>query len=249
MLEPEIRLIPEMMRRLHLLRHDDILDADPEVAVLVVARLVGQHVAGREGNLAVLDPRADPDGSFVDIEVGSDAVARAVSVVEALFPEELAGEGVECEAGCAFREDGGVDGNDAFQDQGVRFLLHVCWSAEMQGPRRVGGAVEILGARVAEIDGFGVDDGAVARFGFVVDDGCVGAGGGDGVEGEAGEVVLGSNVLFSRLIFLLVCRVMTYARIDSSLSAAWTSSNFVSFCTSSSSSHAKYSLNAAPSRT
>lgn len=41
---------------------------------------------------------------------------------------------------------------------------------------------------------------------------------------------------------------MTYARMDSSLSAAWTSSNFVPFSTSSSSSHAKYSLSAAPSR-
>ena len=63
----------------------------------------------------------------------------------------------------------------------------------MQGTRRVGRAVEVLSAGIAEIDGLGVDDGAVAWFGFVVNDGCVGACGGDGVEGEAGEMVLGSN--------------------------------------------------------
>ncbi len=193
MLEPEIGFISKMMLRLHLLRHDDILDPDPEVAVLVVTGLIGQHIAGRERNLAVLNPRADPNGAFVDIEVRSNAVARAVSVVEALLPKELASERVQCEAGCAFGEHGGVDGDDAFQDQSVRFPLHGCWGAEMQGPRRVGGAVEVLSAGIAEVDGLGVDDGAVARFGFVVDDGCVGAGGGDGVEGEAGEIVLGSG--------------------------------------------------------
>lgn len=68
----------------------------------------------------------------------------------------------------------------------------------MQGPCRVGCAVEVLSAGIAEVDGFGVDGGAVAWFGFVVDDGCVGACGGDGVEGEAGEVLLGSDVFLIR---------------------------------------------------
>lgn len=59
----------------------------------------------------------------------------------------------------------------------------------MEGPCRVGCAVKVLGARVAEIDSFRIDNGAVAGLGFVMDDGCVGPGGGDGVEGKAGEVV------------------------------------------------------------
>ena len=71
----------------------------------------------------------------------------------------------------------------------------------MQGARCVGRAVEVLSARIAEVDGFGVDDGAVAWFGFVVDDRCVGACGGDGVEGEAGEVVLGPDAFFIRHVF------------------------------------------------
>ena len=96
----------------------------------------------------------------------------------------------------------------------------------------------------------GVDGGAGAWFGFVVDDGGVGAGGGDGVEGEAGEVVLGSGwkSSLSEGSFLKFAEFTTYARIDSSLSAAWTSSSTVPFPINSSSNQAKYSLSAAPSR-
>ena len=197
MLKAQVRLIPEMMLRLHFPGHDDVLDPDAKVAVFVVTGLIGQHITGGQGNLAVLNARADTDGTFMDIEIRPHAVTRSVPVVEALFPEELAGEGVEREARRAFGEDGGVEGDDALEDQRVRFPFHVGRGAVVQGPRRVGRAVEVLGARVAEVDGLGVDDGAVARFGFVVDDGRVGAGGGDGVEGEAGEIVLGSVCRFS----------------------------------------------------
>ena len=196
MLEPQIRLVAKMMPRLHLPAHDDVFDPDAKVAVLVVPGLVRQHVAGRQRHLAVLDPRADADGALVDVEVGADAVAGPVPVVEPFRPQELPGERVEREAGRAFGEDGGVESDDALEDQRVGFPLHGGRGAEVQGPRRVGGAVEVLGARVAEVDGLGVDGGAVAWFGLVVDDGGVRAGGGDGVEGEAGEMVFGSDALF-----------------------------------------------------
>ena len=249
MLEPQVRLVPKMMPRLRFLRHDDVFDPDAKVAVFVVARLIGQDVAGRESNLAVLKARAHPNGTFVDVEVGSHAMPGAVPVIEALRPEELASEGVESEASRTLWEHGGVESDDAFEDQGVRFPLHVRRGAEMQGSRRVGRAVEVLSARVAEVDGLGVDDGAVARFGLVVDDGGVGPGAGDGVEGEAGEIVLGSGAVLFQMMILSIRSLMTYARMDSSLSAACTSSSTVPFSTSSSSSHAKYSLSAAPSRT
>lgn len=196
-LEAQIRLIAEPMLRLDLLGHDDVLDADAKVAVLVVSRLVGQDVAGREGDLGVLDAGADADGALVDVEVGAHAVARAMPVVEAVLPEELARERVEREARGAFWEDGCVERDDALEDERVGFAFHFRWGAEVQGARRVGRAVEVLGARVAEVDGARVDGGAVAWFGLVVDDGGVGAGGGDGVEGEAGEVTLGSNGEFA----------------------------------------------------
>ena len=209
MLEPQIRLLPEPMRRLHFPRHDDILNADAEIPVLVVPRLVGQHIPRRERDLAVLDPRADANRALVHIEVRPHAVTRAVAVIEAFSPQELASEGVERETGCSLGEDGGVESDDALQDEGVGVAFHGCWGAEVQGARRVGRAVEVLGARVAEVDGLGVDGGAVAWFGFVVDDGGVGAGGGDGVEGEAGEVVLGSGVqiLLIRRKFFFVFQI------------------------------------------
>ena len=194
MLEPQIRLVPKPMRRLHFLRHNDILNADAEIPVLVIARLVGEHIPRRERDLAVLDPCADANRPLMHIEIRPHAVTRTVSIVEAFCPQELASEGVEREAGRSFGEDGGVEGDDAFQDEGVGEAFQGGWGAEVQGARRVGRAVEVLGAGVAEVDGLGVDGGAVAWFGFVVDDGSVGAGGGDSVEGEAGEVVLGSGV-------------------------------------------------------
>ena len=45
------------------------------------------------------------------VEVGTDAVACSVAVVEAVGPEVLAREGVESEAGGAFGKDGGGEGD------------------------------------------------------------------------------------------------------------------------------------------
>ena len=196
MLEPQPRLIAKPMPRLHLPPHNHILNPNAKVAVFIVPRLIRQHVPRRQRDLAILDPRADANGALVDIEIGADAVAGAMSIIKAFGPQELPGERVEGEARGSFGKDGGVEGDDAFEDQGVGFALHGGGGAEVQGAGRVGGAVEVLGARVAEVDGFQVDGGAVAGFGLVVDDGGVGAGGGDGVEGEAGEMLLGSDGLF-----------------------------------------------------
>ena len=196
MLEPQIRFIPKPMLRLHLAHHDDVLDPDAKVAVFVVPGLIRQDVTGREGHLAVLNAGADANGALVDIEIGPDAVAGAVPVIEPFGPEELAGQRVEGVSRRALWENGGVERDDALEDERVGRAFCGGGGAEVQGARRVGCAVEVLGARVAEVDGGGVDEGAVAGFGFVVDDGGVGAGGGDGVEGEAGEVVFGSDVFF-----------------------------------------------------
>ena len=43
-------------------------------------------------------------------------MAGAVAVVETVRPEVLARERVESEAGGAFGEDGGGEGNEAFED-------------------------------------------------------------------------------------------------------------------------------------
>ena len=74
--------------------------------------------------------------------------------------------------------------------------------AEVQRTCRVRRAIKILRARIAKIHFRRVDGRAVAGFGFVVDDCCVGAGGGDGVEGEADELVVFASHLFERVCCL-----------------------------------------------
>ena len=48
MLEPQIRLIAKPMPRLHLPAHDDVFNPDAKVAVLIVPRLIRQHVPSRQ---------------------------------------------------------------------------------------------------------------------------------------------------------------------------------------------------------
>lgn len=73
------------MRRLYFLYHDHVLDAHAELAVFVVARLVGEDVARSERYFGVLSAGADADGAFVDIEIGTDTVAGAMAVVKSVF--------------------------------------------------------------------------------------------------------------------------------------------------------------------
>ena len=80
-------------------------------------------------------------------------------------------QAVDCEAGCAFGKDGCVEGDVALEDEGVGLLFLGGGGAEVQGAGGVGGAVEVLGSGVAQVDGVGVDYGARAGFGLVVDDG------------------------------------------------------------------------------
>lgn len=58
-------------------------------------------------------------------------------------------EGVESEAGCAFGEDGGGEGDEAFEDEGVGGAFEGGGGGEVQGAGCVGRAVEVLGAGVA----------------------------------------------------------------------------------------------------
>lgn len=118
-------------------------------------------------------------------QVRSHAVSGTVAVIQTFGPEELARKGIEREAAGPLGEDGRVQGDDAFEHQGVGFALHGRGFSEMQCAGRVGGSVQVLGARVAEVDGFGIDDGAVAAFWAVVNHRSVRSCRGDGVEREA----------------------------------------------------------------
>ena len=65
--EPGLAAEAVRRRRVRLDADDDVLDADAELAVLVVARLVGDDVAGREGDFGADRAGADADGALVDV--------------------------------------------------------------------------------------------------------------------------------------------------------------------------------------
>lgn len=58
----------------------------------------------------------------------------------------------------------------------------------MQRASCISGSIQVLRARVAEIDRFRINDGAVRWLRFVVDDCCVGPGGRYRIKGQANEV-------------------------------------------------------------
>jgi hypothetical protein len=67
-LELQIPLAPKVVGCLGDLHHDDILDADPPLAVRIVPWLVGDDHARLQGHLVVCGARTDALRSLVDIE-------------------------------------------------------------------------------------------------------------------------------------------------------------------------------------
>ena len=60
----------------------------------------------------------------------------------------------------------------------------------MQSTSGVSGAVKVLSPGIAEINGLRIDGGTIAWLGLVMYDCCIGACGGDRIEGKTDEVVL-----------------------------------------------------------
>jgi hypothetical protein len=128
------------------------------------------------------------------VQIRSYTVTRAMSIVQAKRPEILPRQRVESKSGRSFRELAALKSDVTFQHKRVRFFLFGARLAKVQSARRICRTVQILRARVAEVDGLGIDGRAGTFHGLVVNDGGVGTGGGDGVEGEADE-----EIVFARL--------------------------------------------------
>lgn len=110
-------------------------------------------------------------------QVGADAMAGAVEEVHALLPQKLPGKNINGEATGTLGENSTVNANGTLKDQGESTLLKVGWLAKVKSPRSISGSIEVLTARITEIDGIGINDRAAALFWLVVDHGAVGAGG------------------------------------------------------------------------
>lgn len=175
---------------------------------------------------------------------------RPVPVVQPLLPKELSSQCVQGEPAGSFGEDDFVKSNDAFQDQRICFPLHGRGFSEMQRARRISGSVQVLRPRIAKIDCLRVNDGAIPWFRLVVNDCRVGSGGGYRIKGQSNEVfVFSIKICKGDRFDFEETKQETHDRNCSSLSAACTSSSFVPLTVNSSSSQAKYSTRAAPSRT
>lgn len=165
----------------------DVLDTDTELAVLVVAGLVGQGHAGNKRNVVVGNAGAASVGALMDVQESTDTVASSVTEVETIGPESTASQDIQKVSRGAVREDCRVNGDVSLENASEAALLVSRGSLKVEGTGDIGGSVNVLSARVAKVDKVGVNTGGVGLLGLVVDDGAVGSSGRDGVEGKTNK--------------------------------------------------------------
>ena len=124
----------------------------------------------------------------MDREEAADAVAGAVGVIEARFPQRPAGEAVELAAARALGEDRGGDRDMALEHAGEAVAHLVGRLADRHGAGDVGGAVDILAARIDQVERALLElaVGLLARL--VVDDRAVRPRARDAVEREVAKL-------------------------------------------------------------
>ena len=128
-----------------------VLNPDAEVAVLVVARLVGEDHSLLETWVIGIDSPGDPTGPLVDVEEGSDPVTGAVEIVQSNLPEVLPGETVQAVALGLVRELSGGQTDISLQDSSEAFLLVVSGSPVVNSPSHVSRPVPVLSSGVQEV--------------------------------------------------------------------------------------------------
>ncbi|MNC24161.1 hypothetical protein D3C75_722080 [compost metagenome] len=92
---------------------------------------------------------------FMDKQAMTYAMARAVVVVQTHFPQWTACERVQLVALCTLRELQGDQRQEASQYRGVMQAALGIDLAKVQGACGIGGAVEILAARIVQVERFG----------------------------------------------------------------------------------------------
>src|SRR3954447_16612053 len=131
---------------------------------------------------------APPLRPFMDREEAADAVPGAVRIIEPRFPQRPTGEAVELTSARALGEDGGGNRDMALEHAGEAVAHLVGRLADRHGAGDVGGAVDILAARIDQVERSGLElaVGLLARL--VMDDGAVGTGARDAVEAEVAKL-------------------------------------------------------------
>ena len=172
-----------------------VLDADAVVAGAVVAGLVGDDHAGAERYGAGL---GDALRAFVHRQKAADAVARAMVEVEAGLPQRVAGERVDLRAARAFGKPRRGDGDVALEHQREMAAHLGCRRPDRHRAGDVGGAVDILRAGIDQIERIRLQRPVGVGGDAIVDDGAVGAGPRDGVEGDFLELARRRAEAFQR---------------------------------------------------
>ena len=156
-----------------LLHNDNVLDTNAEFTILVEARLVtNAHSFGERDSASA----TNADRALMDTKAASDAVTSAMPVVKAFCHQVAASEVIKVASVVfrGFRPDDLLKIQVAHEDTRVAVLLEVCGLGEMNSPRDVRSAIEVLTTRVKQIDLLVVHSLGSALLGTVVDDCAVG---------------------------------------------------------------------------
>lgn len=176
--------------------HDDILDADAELAVLVVAWLIRNAHAWLKLHFIAA---ADAIRTLVHVQVAANTMASAVLVVEASSPEVLARQDIHIAAsnGAISRPSDPLEVECAEKHACIGLFLEGGRFAatEVSRASNIGCAIEILTTRVEKVDFTVIERHASILLGLVVDDCTVGTDRADSVKGWTAMVLTVSTEL------------------------------------------------------
>ena len=134
-----------------LLNNDNVLDTNAEFTILVEARLVtNAHSFGERDSASA----TNADRALMDAKTASDAVTGAMLVLQPDLHEMPPRKEVKITTmhfACLW-PDSSLDVEISHQDARVAILLKVSWLSKVHCSRDVSRAVEILSARVEQIN-------------------------------------------------------------------------------------------------
>lgn len=189
-LESVVAATTKVVEGIGLTDQHDVLNTDTKLAILVVARLVSQGHSGDKRDVVIGDARTTSVGTFVDVQEGTNTVTSSVTEVKTVGPKSATGQDIQKVSRGTVGEDSRVDRDVSLENASEAALLVGRGGLEVKGTGNIGGSVNVLSARITEVDEVGVDASSVGLLRLVVDDGSVGSSRGDGVEGKTDESCL-----------------------------------------------------------
>jgi len=85
MLKSQIWLVSKLVLRFNFLDKNHVFNSDTEFPIFVISWFVGEDIAWCKRNFGELDACTDADWAFVDIEIRTNAMTRAVTIIKAFF--------------------------------------------------------------------------------------------------------------------------------------------------------------------